>query len=84
MFAQTDLNKLMGHVDLSGAIPGDVAHHAAYTLRVSPKHDGGLLGAAEVAWDAARGVPLRFAIYARGDSSPSSAISRSRGLESDA
>src|SRR5919204_6332205 len=58
------------HVELSGAEPSDVAHHAAYTVRVSPKHDGGLLGAGELAWDAARGVPLRIAIYAQGETSP--------------
>jgi outer membrane lipoprotein-sorting protein len=67
---QSDLTRLMAHVDLSGAIPSDVAGRAAYTVRVSPQHDGGLLGAAEVAWDAARGVPLRVAVYATNDSSP--------------
>jgi outer membrane lipoprotein-sorting protein len=67
---QSDLGRLMGHVDLSGAIPGDVASQPAYTIRVSPKHDGGLLGSAELAWDAARGLPLRVAIYARGDRTP--------------
>ena len=35
-----------------------------------PKNDGGLLGAAEVAWDAARGVPLRAAVYAQGETKP--------------
>lgn len=67
---QADLNHLGSHLDLSGAIPGDVAGQAAYTVRVSPKHDGGLLGSAELAWDAARGVPLRIAVYARGDTAP--------------
>jgi outer membrane lipoprotein-sorting protein len=67
---QRAVNRIARHVNLSGAIPSDVAGHAAYTVRVSPKHDGGLLGATEMAWDAVRGIPLRFAIYARGDSSP--------------
>jgi outer membrane lipoprotein-sorting protein len=67
---QTDLNKLAQHINFSGAIPSDVAGHPAYTVQVSPKHGGGLLGDAQLAWDAARGVPLRFAIYARGDSTP--------------
>jgi outer membrane lipoprotein-sorting protein len=67
---QTDLNKLVKHLNVSGAIPSDVAGHAAYTVRIRPKHDGGLLGAAEVAWDAVRGVPLRIAVYARNNSSP--------------
>jgi hypothetical protein len=60
----------MAHVNLTGAIPSDVAGQAAYTVRVSPKHDGGLLGAGELAWDATHGVPLRFAIYAQGSSTP--------------
>ena len=60
----------MKHADLSAAIPSDVAGRAAYTVRVSPKDDGGLVGAAELAWDAANGVPLRAAVYAKGESSP--------------
>jgi outer membrane lipoprotein-sorting protein len=67
---QQRLNHAMQHATLSGAIPGDIAGRPAYTLRVSPKHDGGLLGAGELAWDATRGIPLRLAIYARGDSTP--------------
>jgi hypothetical protein len=67
---QADLNKLAQHINLSGAIPSDVAGHAAYAVQVSPKHADGLLGNAQLAWDAARGVPLRFAVYARGDSTP--------------
>jgi hypothetical protein len=39
-------------------------------VRVSPKHDGGLLGAVQLAWDASHGVPLDFALYASGDSTP--------------
>jgi len=58
------------HAELSGAIPSDVAGQATYTLHVAPKHDGGLLGGAEIAWDATHGTPLRAAIYASGDSSP--------------
>src|SRR3954470_10556779 len=67
---QKKLTELMGHADLSGAIPGDVAGHAAYSVRISPKHDGGLLGGAELAWDAATGVPLRAAVFAAGDRNP--------------
>jgi outer membrane lipoprotein-sorting protein len=67
---QTDLTRLTRHINLSGAAPGDVAGQAAYTVRVSPKHDGGLLGAGQLAWDALRGVPLRFAVYAKNDSAP--------------
>jgi outer membrane lipoprotein-sorting protein len=67
---QTYLNRIAQHANLSGAIPSDVAGRPAYTVRISPKHDGGLLGAGELAWDAIRGVPLRLAVYAQGDSNP--------------
>jgi outer membrane lipoprotein-sorting protein len=55
---------------LSGATPTNTAGQPSYTVRISPKDDGGLIGAAEVAWDAAKGVPLRAAVYAQGQSSP--------------
>ncbi len=67
---ESKLNQLMGHVNVSGAQPSDIAGQPAYTVRVTPKHDGGLLGAAELGWDALHGVPLRFAIYAQGSSTP--------------
>ena len=60
----------MQSADLSGATPSNVAGQPAYTVRISPKHDGGLLGAAELAWDAAKGVPLRAAVYAQGNKTP--------------
>jgi hypothetical protein len=37
---------------------------------VTPKTSAGLVGAAELAWDAANGVPLKLAVYARGDATP--------------
>jgi outer membrane lipoprotein-sorting protein len=55
---------------LSGATPTTTADRPSYTVRIAPKDDGGLLGAAELAWDAARGVPLRAAVYAQGDPDP--------------
>jgi hypothetical protein len=64
------LAKVGEHVAVSGAEPSNVGGQEAYTVRVSPKHDGGLLGAAELAWDASRAVPLRIGIYAQGASSP--------------
>jgi outer membrane lipoprotein-sorting protein len=64
------LAKLRQHATLSGAQPTDVAGQAAYRVHISPKHDGGLLGSAALAWDAARGVPLDVAIFAQGSSSP--------------
>jgi len=67
---QNEITNLGTHLDLSGAIPGDVAGQPTYSVRVSPQHDGGLLGAAEIAVDAIHGVPLQFSVYATGDSSP--------------
>ena len=55
---------------LSGATPSTTADRPSYTVRIAPKDDGGLLGAAELAWDAARGVPLRAAVYAQGTQDP--------------
>jgi outer membrane lipoprotein-sorting protein len=67
---QSLLTRLMRSVDVSGAQPTDVAGRAAYRVSISPKHDGGLLGSAQIAWDAANGVPLQFGIYARGNPTP--------------
>jgi outer membrane lipoprotein-sorting protein len=67
---QSAIAKLAGHLSISSAIPGDVAGQPTYTVRVSPKADAGLLGGASLAWDAVHGVPLRFAVFAKGDSSP--------------
>jgi outer membrane lipoprotein-sorting protein len=64
------LTQLSSQANLSGAIPGDIAGRPVYSVRVSPSHDGGLLGAVQLAWDAEHGVPLKLAVYSRGDSSP--------------
>jgi outer membrane lipoprotein-sorting protein len=68
------LAKLSQHATVSDAKPDNVGGQEAYTVSISPKHDGGLLGSAQLAWDAARGVPLRIAIYAQGSSSPALAL----------
>jgi outer membrane lipoprotein-sorting protein len=70
---QTELDHLLGHVNVAGAAtsnPSDIAGQPAYSVTVSPKHDGGLLGSAQIAWDAITGTPLNVAIYARGNSTP--------------
>jgi outer membrane lipoprotein-sorting protein len=67
---ESDLSKLAEHWNLSGAQPDSVAGRPAYSVRISPKRDGGLLGAAELVADARTGVPLRAAVFAKGDSSP--------------
>jgi hypothetical protein len=60
---------------LSGAIPSNVAGREAYTVHVSPRHDGGLFGELDLAWDAAHAVPLRFAIFPRGSSTAAISLS---------
>jgi outer membrane lipoprotein-sorting protein len=64
------LSRLGVDANISGATPSNVAGREAYTVQVSPKHDGGLLGSVQLAWDASNGTPLRVAVYAAGSSSP--------------
>jgi outer membrane lipoprotein-sorting protein len=64
------LERLAQAWTLSGAQPTSTAGRPTYTIRITPKDDGGLLGAGELAWDAERGVPLRAAIYAQGQTKP--------------
>ena len=66
----TRLTEARRHASISQPSPRVVAGQPAYTVRVTPTANGGLLGAAELAWDAAHAVPLRIALYARGDSAP--------------
>lgn len=67
---QTDLNQLMQHVNVVGPLSRNVAGQPAYKVKLSPKHDGGLLGDVQLAWDAAHGIPLGVAIYSRDSSTP--------------
>jgi len=64
------LSELGAHATVSDAQPTNVAGQPAYNVSLSPKHDGGLLGSLQLAWDAAQGVPLRVAVYAQGSSAP--------------
>lgn len=66
----TFLTELAKHWTVSGADPSNTGGEESYTVKVSPSHDGGLLGSAQLAFDAANGVPLKVAIYAQGSSSP--------------
>jgi outer membrane lipoprotein-sorting protein len=58
------------HAGLSEATPDVVAGQPAYTVRLSPKEGGSLLGGAELSFDADNGVPLRSAIYSSTSSAP--------------
>jgi hypothetical protein len=73
---QSGLNRLARHLRLS-AVPTDVAGQPAYSVRVTPRHDDGLLGGLGLAWDAVRGVPLRVGLYARGNPNPVLALAAS-------
>jgi outer membrane lipoprotein-sorting protein len=64
------ISKLSEHANVSGATPTDVAGQAAYTVHISPKESGSLIGGAELSWDAVHGVPLRAAVYSSTSSSP--------------
>jgi len=66
----TKLAPLMRVLDVSDAVPSTTAGRPTYTVRVTPKDDGGLLGAAELAFDADHGIPLRAAVYQHGEDSP--------------
>ena len=61
---QSNLNQLMQHLNILGPLPRNVAGQPAYKVEVSPKHDGGLLGDVQLAWDAAHGIPLGIAVLA--------------------
>jgi outer membrane lipoprotein-sorting protein len=67
---QADINRLAQHLLISGAAPTDVGGQPTYTVTVSPKQAGGLIGKLQLAWDSLKGVPLRFAVYARGNPKP--------------
>lgn len=67
---QSFLTRLMQHVNVSAAVPDNVAGRPAYHVTISPRHDGGLLGSVQLWWDAVHGVPLRIAVYAAGRSDP--------------
>jgi len=67
---QKVIDRLGRRLNVSGAQPSSVSGQPAYTVRLSPRHDGGLLGAGKLAFDAIRGVPLSLGIYAQDSSTP--------------
>jgi hypothetical protein len=64
------LTQLAQQATLTGAEPTTQAGQGAYKVDVTPKHDAGLLGQAEIAWDASNGIPLHISLAAAGNSSP--------------
>jgi outer membrane lipoprotein-sorting protein len=67
---QEAIAKAAPDATFSAATPTDVAGQPAYTVRISPSRNGGLVGGAELSWDAGNGVPLRAAIYSSTSSAP--------------
>jgi outer membrane lipoprotein-sorting protein len=67
---EEEISNIKQHADLTGAQPSDVAGQPTYTVRVSPKESGSLIGGAELSWDANNGVPLRAAVYSSTSASP--------------
>jgi hypothetical protein len=67
---QEGIDRAGKHASISEASPTDVAGQAAYTVRIAPREDGGLIAGGELSWDAVHGVPLRAAVYSTTSSSP--------------
>jgi len=69
-----EINKGLGRLSRFAQVVGPgrevVAGRPAYSVRVEPKNNHGRFGGVGGAWDAIRGVPLRFAIYATGAKAP--------------
>jgi hypothetical protein len=72
--------KLGKHATVSGATPTDVAGQPTYTVRVSPKEGGSLIGGAELSWDANTGLPLRAAVFSSTSSSPVIELAATSGV----
>jgi hypothetical protein len=65
------LAQLAKHADVGQATPTNIAGQPAYSVRITPQaSEGGMIGAAQIAWDAVHGVPLDLAVYAKGSSTP--------------
>jgi outer membrane lipoprotein-sorting protein len=67
---QSQLNQLMAHLNVAGPTPANIAGQQAYTVSITPQHDGGLLGQIELGWDALKGVPLQVALFAKNSNTP--------------
>jgi hypothetical protein len=64
------LNSIAGDAAVSQPRPGVTGGRPAYTVRIAPTHDGGLLRSASLAVDAETGTPLRLELDAVGHSAP--------------
>ncbi len=67
------IEEAISHLDRHANVsttPTDIAGQPAYTVRISPKEGGSLIGGAELSFDAVNGAPLRAAVYSTTSSSP--------------
>lgn len=74
---QDALDRLARHLRFTGPHPENLAGQPAYSVRLWPRHDNGLLGSVELAWDALHRAPLEIGLYARGTPTPVLALSAS-------
>ena len=64
------LRSVSGDAAISQPTPGVTGGRPAYTVRIAPTHDGGLLRSASLAVDAETGTPLRLELYSVGRTAP--------------
>jgi outer membrane lipoprotein-sorting protein len=67
---QRQLDRLGRHAHVSGARATDVGGQPAYSVTVTPRTGAGLIGGARLAFDANHALPLDFAVFSRGETSP--------------
>jgi outer membrane lipoprotein-sorting protein len=67
---QTKLTKVLSYAGIAGPDPGVEGGQPSYSVKVTPKQHGGLVGAVGLAWDATHGIPLRVGVYPKGASTP--------------
>jgi hypothetical protein len=68
--ASTLLESISGDAAVSDPRPGVTGGRPAYTVRVAPTHDGGLVRSASLAVDAETGTPLRLDLFGVGRDEP--------------
>ena len=68
--ASTLLDSFSGDAAISKPRPVVTGGRPAYTVRIAPTHDGGLVRSASVAVDAETGTPLRLELFGVGSEAP--------------
>ena len=68
--ASSLVSSISGDAALSHPQPVVTGGRPAYTVRIAPTHDGGLLRSASLAVDAETGTPLRLELFGTGQTAP--------------